>query len=129
MAHRKRSSHTRRASSKRVAIDLTDGADTEDERDHRSATIAPAVVPTSATVAPSTMTLYVKDLVGPTLTLRNVLSSWTVADIKQALCDLNHVPVALQRLVYKGRMLTDAQTAEAVGLTDGNGVLLLVLKL
>lgn len=126
MAHfnLKRRSHTTRASKKRVTIDLTNDSDTEAERNHRSATIAPAATPTTATIGPASMTLYVKDLRGCTWTLHNVLPSWTPADIKTALSDQNNVPVALQRLIHRNHELTTAQPA---GLTDGS-VLQLVLK-
>ncbi|CEG45154.1 Ubiquitin-like protein [Plasmopara halstedii] len=59
--------------------------------------------------------LHVKTTSGKTFSVEVALNS-SVLNCKEALVTLTDVPVALQRLIYKGKVLKDDQTLESYGI-------------
>lgn len=51
-------------------------------------------------------------------------NEFTVAQLKEAIEEQSKIPVAEQRLIYKGYVLRDARTVESYTITDGQTILL-----
>ncbi|CAG0916562.1 unnamed protein product [Notodromas monacha] len=71
------------------------------------------------------MNIFVKVLNGPECSVALVNSS-TVSELKEKVCDKLGVPSALQKIVYKGRTLSNEKTVVEHGVEDGAKVHLLV---
>ena len=73
---------------------------------------AEAKIQNEASLKDKGMQIFVKDLIGKTITLEGIEASDTIDDIKTKIQRKERIPVALQRLIFDGKELDDANSIE-----------------
>lgn len=93
------------------------------------ATSVPATTASaSAVVQQEALSVNVYTITGIQIPVTGLTSASTVLDLKEALQDLEGVPVCAQLLVYQGVKMLDERTLGSYGITDGATIHLVMLS-
>ena len=72
--------------------------------------------------------IYVKMLIGKTLTIKGVVENETIGDIKERITELEGIPPDQQRMIFNGQQLSDHETLKSSNI-EAEATIHLVLRL